>query len=72
MNRYQRWGNKVEQRQERERYQRPPQHARVPLGVLQCVDCLRLLPVTHPAYLEERCGWCWNALHVAEGVEVYG
>ena len=71
MDRYQRWGNPVEQRQERERYEKRPQHARVPLRVLRCADCLQDLPAMHPAELGDRCGWCWEALMVAEGVEVY-
>lgn len=71
MNRYQRWGNQAEQRQAQERYQKRPQHARVPLRVLHCVDCLQALPVMHPAHLGARCGQCWGALLVAEGMEVY-
>jgi hypothetical protein len=71
MDRYQRWGNLAEQRQEAERYQKRPQHARVPLRVLRCADCLRELPGMHPAHLGDRCGWCWNALLVAEEGEVY-
>ena len=39
MDRTQRWGNQTEQRQERERYRKPPQHAHVPLRVLRCADC---------------------------------
>jgi hypothetical protein len=70
MDRYQRWGNRAEQRQAREQYEKRPQHARVPLRVLQCVDCLQVLPVTHPHEMGSRCGWCWKAL-LAEGVEVY-
>lgn len=70
MDRFQRWGNKAEQRQA-ERYPKRPQHARVPLRVLQCSDCLRVLPVAHPAHLGNRCGGCWEALLATEVVEVY-
>jgi hypothetical protein len=68
MDRYQRWGNKVEQCQERAVYAKRPQHARVPLRVLQCVDCLQVLPAMHPHELGSRCGECSQAL---ERVEVY-
>lgn len=71
MDRYQRWGCKAEQRQEQERYQKRPQHARVPLRVLRCADCRQALPVMHPAYLGDRCGRCWNALMMGAEVEVY-
>ena len=59
MDRYQRWGNQAQQRQEAGRYDKRPEHARVPLRVLQCADCLQVLPVAHPAHLGDRCGWCW-------------
>jgi hypothetical protein len=72
MDRYQRWGSQAEQRQGQERYPKRPQHARVSLRVLQCADCLRVLPVMHPAHLGDRCGGCWAELMAAlEGVEVY-
>ncbi len=73
MDRTQRWGNKAEQREARERYQRPPRHAHVSLRVLQCADCLQELPPSHPAELGNRCGWCWEALCVVdEGVSYAG
>lgn len=74
MDRYQRWGKKAEQRQEQKRYEKHPQHARVPLRIVHCVDCLRQLAATHPAHLEGRCGSCWKAvagLVEYEGVEGY-
>jgi hypothetical protein len=71
MDRIQRWGNKAEQREARERYQRPPRHAHIPLRVLRCADCQRVLSSTHPAELGDRCGWCWEALMLAEEVGVY-
>jgi hypothetical protein len=71
MDRTQRWGNKAEQRLARALYEKRPQHARVSLRVLRCADCLGVLPQTHPHELGNRCGKCWNALVVVEGVEVY-
>jgi hypothetical protein len=62
MDRTKRWGNKVEQRQEWERNRKHPQHAHVPLRVLQCADCLQVLPGRYPAELGNRCGGCWAEL----------
>lgn len=61
MDRIQRWGNKTEQREERERYQRLPRHAHVPLRVLRCADCWQELSRKHPAHLGDRCSSCWEA-----------
>lgn len=72
MDRSERWGNKATQREERERYEQRPQHARVSLRVLQCVDCLRVLSTNHSHALGNRCVGCWEALRWMEGVEVYG
>lgn len=74
MDRTERWGNKAEQRQERERYRKPPQHAHVSLRVLRCADCWQALPASHPDELGDRCGGCWEELLAVvelEGVEVY-
>jgi len=71
MDRYQRWGNPVEQRQAQELYQKRPQHAHVPLRMLRCADCLQVLPAKHPAELGDRCGWCWEELMAVEEVGVY-
>lgn len=70
MDRYERWGNKAEQRREHEQFKKSPRHARVPLRVLSCADCERGLPQTHPAYLGDRCLWCWEEMTVMIEVEV--
>ena len=70
MDRNQRWGNKAEQRLARVLQKKRPQHVRVSLHVLRCVDCSRVLASMHPHELGVRCVGCWEA-GGAERVEVY-
>jgi hypothetical protein len=72
MDRVQRWGTSKEQRGMPTGYEKHPQHARVPLRVLQCADCLRRLSEKHPHSLGDRCVACWQALLVVERMEEYG
>ncbi len=71
MDRNQRWGNKAQQRQERTLAKKRPQHARVSLRVLQCIDCESVLSAAHPHGLLNRCRSCWQALQMGEEAGAY-
>lgn len=51
-----------QQFEQSKKFSKRPRHARVPLTVVQCVDCFRPLSSTYPATASEyRCRSCYSS-----------